>query len=312
MDFSNLQVHDTLQRMILWNLPFVVILVPYTVVCVWGVRYYQYYEYITDSLCKYWISTRVAMTSSFVTAYILLCFDIPHLFSTGKLKPVLGPWEVCDDEINRENSFAASESSDPLDEESPDWIDWRRLEMEPAPCSAGGSAQVYRGTFGQLAVAIKVLYSTIQEMGDDESDEEIKRLRELRHPNLSQYIGWGHDTIRGWRFLVFEYYPSVLTGVEDPKSRVSKLSLRGMIRIARELIDVVIYLHGNRMIHRDIKPSNILLDGSMKCKVCDLGLARYIDKDHDDTITMGVGTPAYMPPEAMTQGEAAHYNGEWW
>ena len=95
---------------------------------------------------------------------------------------------------------------------------------------------------------------------------------------------------------------------------------------ARTLARTFAFLHQRGVVHRDIKPSNVLVDEDGSLKVCDLGLARLqrrwggaqttsgSDSSSSSsssstssstyvpsavTMTIGVGTPSYMPPEAM-------------
>lgn len=52
---------------------------------------------------------------------------------------------------------------------------------------------------------------------------------------------------------------------------------------------------------RDIKPENILLeDDHRTAKIADLGLCRELSSDQQGAITTGVGTPAFIAPEALT------------
>lgn len=74
-----------------------------------------------------------------------------------------------------------------------------------------------------------------------------------------------------------------------------------------QLLEAVGYMHSVSLVHRDIKPKNILLDlrrgGGMAVKLSDMGLScRFSSPDAGEflpIVTEG-GTPAYMPPEQLT------------
>jgi serine/threonine protein kinase len=56
------------------------------------------------------------------------------------------------------------------------------------------------------------------------------------------------------------------------------------IRVAKEGLEALEYLHLQELIHRDIKSSNFLLDSEWKCKLSDFGMARQVAKDGKMTI----------------------------
>src|SRR5699024_7922243 len=59
------------------------------------------------------------------------------------------------------------------------------------------------------------------------------------------------------------------------------------------------YIHSANVLHRDLKPSNILLNTTCELKICDFGLARVADPEHDHAgfMTEYVATRWYRAPE---------------
>lgn len=62
----------------------------------------------------------------------------------------------------------------------------------------------------------------------------------------------------------------------------------------------MIYIHNNSIIHGDLKSNNILIDDNYYPKICDFGIARFVDQKGDSEIPSG--TPCWMAPE-MLKGE---------
>uniref|UniRef100_A0A4W6FMF1 Mitogen-activated protein kinase n=1 Tax=Lates calcarifer TaxID=8187 RepID=A0A4W6FMF1_LATCA len=67
------------------------------------------------------------------------------------------------------------------------------------------------------------------------------------------------------------------------------------------------YIHSANVLHRDLKPSNLLLNTTCDLKICDFGLARVADPDHDHTgfLTEYVATRWYRAPEIMLNSKVS-------
>ncbi len=91
--------------------------------------------------------------------------------------------------------------------------------------------------------------------------------------------------------------------LRDLLSRRQPLSQRAVVRLLRDLLPVISFVHSRGVIHRDIKPSNIIhrqSDGHYV--LIDFGAVKTISNKLADagtqaTSTVGIGTQGYMPSE---------------
>merc|ERR1719300_1223162 len=74
------------------------------------------------------------------------------------------------------------------------------------------------------------------------------------------------------------------------------------------------YIHSANVLHRDLKPSNLLLNTTCDLKICDFGLARVADPEHDHTgfLTEYVATRWYRAPEIMVNSKGYNKSIEMW
>lgn len=123
---------------------------------------------------------------------------------------------------------------------------------------------------------------------------EIKILKTLDHPNVIRC----YDIYRVVNkcYIVTEYCPygDLLAHITQ-RGRLTEES-------AVDIIDSVIcgckYLMENNILHRDLKPANILKSKS-GWKIADFGFA--VEIETDLRAKYNVGTPLYMPPEALIE-----------
>jgi serine/threonine protein kinase len=122
---------------------------------------------------------------------------------------------------------------------------------------------------------------------------EADTLAQLKHPAIPAISDRFDDQNR--HYLVMEYV--------EGRNLEEELAQRGgplpeglVIDIARQLCDVLAYLHGLQppIIYRDLKPSNVMLTGNGRVVLVDFGIARLFKAQRKGTM---IGTLGFAPPE---------------
>ena len=212
---------------------------------------------------------------------------------------------------------------------------------ESSHLGAGALGEVKRATWNNsIPVAAKRLFfmstdaAALRAMGgalDTTSREAVLRdfIKEcsinssIRHPNIVMFFGVGVDRSSNNepRFLVLELmergslHDEIYPPTPGDNSREGAILREGppmtLGRIASILLDVsraLVYLHHSRtppILHLDLKPQNVLIDGSGRAKIGDLGEAHVIRAELGASHTnsrFGIGTPLYMAPEMAIDG----------
>ena len=87
-------------------------------------------------------------------------------------------------------------------------------------------------------------------------------------------------------------------------SAEARLPVERVVEVAFKLSRALEYARQQGVIHRDIKPGNVLLTRPFDVKLSDFGVARIDSATH--TEITGVGSPAYMSPEHLTDQPLNH------
>jgi serine/threonine protein kinase len=92
--------------------------------------------------------------------------------------------------------------------------------------------------------------------------------------------------------------------LRDYLCRSPRPSLAQSLWVARQVAEGLCALHEQGWVHRDVKPENVQLAVSGHATLCDLGLARRMNR-LIERVEMAAGSPAYMPPEAFGSSGSA-------
>ncbi|KAH9385909.1 hormonally upregulated Neu-associated kinase [Nematocida major] len=155
----------------------------------------------------------------------------------------------------------------------------------------GATSVVYEGvnTKTKEKVAIKVIDSR-HRRSLHLAANEIRVLQRLSHPNIIRII----ETVetQNQSLIVMEKCKFSLSSV----AKTGNLPYKTILRIFRDILVGVRYLHTNGIIHRDIKLGNVMISEENDLKIIDFGLSK-------DTLFSApktfCGTPDFISPEMM-------------
>jgi serine/threonine-protein kinase len=179
-----------------------------------------------------------------------------------------------------------------------------RLVRELGRGSMGAVYLAHRESDG-LEVAVKVIHPAQAENPEAVAHflHEAAALGRFSHPNIVAFHEGGEagDLL----YFVMEYVRG--TDVARVLAERPRVEPRTAVRLAVQVLDALAHAHAKGLVHRDIKPANVLLaelpDGKRQVKLADFGLARVYRASQISGLThlgdLG-GTPAYMPPEQIT------------
>src|SRR3984957_8933825 len=180
---------------------------------------------------------------------------------------------------------------------------WRAIRL----LGRGGMGTVYLaeradGAF-RMSAAVKVVPLALASLDIEERfRRERQFLASLDHPKVARLIDGGVTT-SGLPYLVMEFVDGLTI---EQYCEARKLDARARIALMRQVLEALIYVHGQQVIHRDLKSSNIVVDAAGNAKLLDFGTARFLDASGDTAITKtGVFafTPECASPEQV-QGNA--------
>ncbi|KAH9290310.1 hypothetical protein KI387_034427, partial [Taxus chinensis] len=166
---------------------------------------------------------------------------------------------------------------------------------------SGGFGSVYEGVLiDGTKIAVKGLDRAGQ--GTREFRAEVETLGNIHHLHLVKLKGFCAE--KSHRMLVYEHLSNVSLDkwIFPNETRQHVLDWKTRSKVVLHIARGLTYLHEEcreRIIHFDIKPQNILLDQNFNANVSDFGLAKLINREESEVITMMRETPGYMAPDLL-------------
>ncbi len=192
----------------------------------------------------------------------------------------------------------------------------------------GGMGVVYLAE--DLALSRRVALKTLPRVSAELSlrlRAEARSMAAVTHPNLA--LIFGAESWRGVPVLVMEY----LAGGTLTQRLGQPAPLIEILRLGVTLAEALHSMHAQGVLHRDVKPSNIGFTAAGVPKLLDFGLARILDEslgvlpladrprgpakratEQRSELTGSdhiVGTPLYLPPEALVGHPASAGQDTW-
>ncbi len=168
----------------------------------------------------------------------------------------------------------------------------------------GAMGTVYRALQVRMEreVAIKILSPKYAHRPEfvERFFREARAAAKVSHANIIQGIDVGEHS--GLYYFVMEYVEGKTVGQIVGRGEV--FEPREACMIVRQVAAAMEAAWAAGLLHRDIKPDNILVTDAGVAKLCDLGLAKAMAGDPDETDPeFAVGTPDYISPEQSMGSE---------
>ncbi len=149
----------------------------------------------------------------------------------------------------------------------------------------------------ERTVAIKILSPELLSL--DSTGEyrqrfknEMKAAGRLSHPNVINVYDAGEQ--EGVPYFVMEYVDGI--ELKQALDDGERFELQKTLRLMRDILNGLGYIHKNGITHRDLKPANIFITRDGSAKITDFGIAKLESSELTRVGTI-IGSPRFMSPE---------------
>ncbi|KAL4560107.1 hypothetical protein LXL04_032256 [Taraxacum kok-saghyz] len=180
----------------------------------------------------------------------------------------------------------------------PDATSFSIADLQIATDSFSADNLIGEGSTARILAVKKIKPSVL----DDDFIEIVSDVSRLRHPNVTELIGYCSE--HGQHLLVYEFLKngSLYEFLHLLDEYSKPLIWNSRVKIALGTARALEYLHevcSPSVVHKNIKSGNILLDSELNPRLSDCGLSRLVsDTDQEENVGSG-----YSAPEVSMSGQ---------
>ncbi|RPD53297.1 hypothetical protein L227DRAFT_617134 [Lentinus tigrinus ALCF2SS1-6] len=178
----------------------------------------------------------------------------------------------------------------------PSWTITRYEVNRDEKIGLGGFSDVYKGTWRERVVAIKVLAPTTPR---ELFVHEVSIWKTLQHPNVLELLGASSASSDPPWFFVSPHLKngSLVTYLKSLPS----LDSVDLLKMIHEIAKGMAYLHSKGVLHGDLKAANVLVNDKHHCVISDFGQSEMKSEAYRISgIPLPHGTLRWQAPELMS------------
>ena len=165
----------------------------------------------------------------------------------------------------------------------------------------GATAMVWKAFYQGQPVAVKKFHPTSRPEQQTAIQDELITMSVLRHPHLVVALGVHLAGSETW--IISKYFRH--GDLAKMFEREYYYAPAWVVQLGVDCCSAMAYLHSVGVMHRDLKPENLLIDDAWHVSIADFGSSR--GSLSQRRMTVSVGTPVYMAPEATIRDAPSNY-----
>lgn len=167
---------------------------------------------------------------------------------------------------------------------------------------SGGYSQVYKVKHNLRSNTIYALKVFNESVHASTVIDEYDALKELRHPNIVQFV-WNGTLSNGQFYTLMEYLEG--ENLKEYAKGDKRLPTHRIFQVAKDILSALVEMQerDSPIFHRDIKPQNIVWDKGNRFVLIDFNVASTIidNKEH-------VGTHPYLAPDLIAENSKVNWD----